>query len=170
MSIHGVHETMLGGGVTAPDFELEGVYEGEFDTYRLSEYTRDGKWVLLSFYAFDFHPVCTAGLRSLRDAVLSQFEDDFAMVGVSGDGVYSHRQFAEAYDIDVPLLSDTSKEVGDQYGVVHGEYEGMKRVHQRGTFVIDDERTVRLSISVDATTPEESELDPLVEAIRELRG
>lgn len=161
---------MLGGGVTAPDFELEGAFGGEFDTYRLSEYTRDGNWILLSFYAFDFHPVCTAGLRSLRDSEFLQFEDDFVTLGVSGDGVYSHQQFVDAHDLDVPLLSDTSKEVGDQYGVVHSEYEGMKRVHQRAAFVIDDERTVRLSISVDATTPEEIELYPLVETIREFRG
>ena len=33
-------------------------------TYRLSEYTGAGDWVVLRFYAFDFNPICTAGTRS----------------------------------------------------------------------------------------------------------
>jgi len=157
-------------GDTAPDFELRGFFEGETETYRLSDYTDAGDWVVLTFYAFDFNPVCTAGTCSLRDAEFLQFEEDLAILGVSGDGTYSHERFSEEHRMNYPLLSDTSKRVGEKYGVLLDNYEGMEEIHQRSLFLIDPDRTVRLAISVDVESPEEVELGPLVDSIREIRG
>ena len=155
---------------TAPDFQLRGVFEGETETYRLSDYTDAGEWVVLTFYAFDFHPICTAGTCSLRDAEFLQFEEDLAILGVSGDGTYSHQQFSEQHGMNYPLLSDTSKQVGEEYGVLLDSYEGMEKVHQRSLFLIDPDRTVRLAIAVDVESPDEVELGPLVDSIREIRS
>lgn len=161
---------MLEEGKTAPDFQLRGVHEGETDTYRLGEYTDAGDWVLVTFYAFDFSPVCTEGTCSLRDTEFLQFEDDLAVLGISGGGLYAHREFADQHRMNYPLLSDTARTVGDQYGVVEAEYEGMERVHRRSAFLVDPDRTVRLAVAVDAETPEDVEVGPLVEAIRDLRA
>ena len=109
---------MLDEGTTAPDFELSGTHRGETETYRLSDLTDAGNWVVLTFYAFDFNPICTEGICSLRDTEYFQFEPDMELLGVSGDGVYSHRQFAEQHDINFPLLADTDKRVAEQYDVV----------------------------------------------------
>lgn len=166
---YGEHRHMLTDTEAAPDFSLCGFYEGKTDTYRLSDLTDDGDWVLLTFYAFDFNPVCTAGMCSLRDTEFFQFEDGLRVLGVSGDGVYSHQRFAEDHQLNYPLLSDTSKEVGRKYGVVHGEYEGMAEVHRRSAFLIDPSRTVRLSIGIDAESPNDIDVSPLLEAIREIR-
>ena len=160
---------MIDEGDTPPEFELRGVFEGAAETYRLSDYTDAGEWVVLTFYSFDFNPICTAGTCSLRDAELLQFEDDLAILGVSGDGIYSHEQFAEQHSMNYPLLSDTSKRVGESYGVLHESYEGMAKVHQRSLFLIDPDRTVRLSVSVDVEDPEDIDIKPLVDSIREIR-
>jgi peroxiredoxin len=157
-------------GDTAPDFELQGIQDGEIATYRLSDLTDDGRWVFLSFYAFDFNPICTEGMCALRDAEFFEFYDDLVALGVSGDGLHSHERFAAEHDINYPLLSDTGKDVAEQYGVVREEYDGMRRVHQRAVFIIDDTRTVRFSGTVDAESPDDIELGPINETVRELLG
>jgi peroxiredoxin Q/BCP len=162
--------SILGVGDTAPDFELRGTHDGDRDSYRLGDYTDAGQWVFLTFYAFDFNPICTAGMCALRDAEFFALYDDLAVLGVSGDGIHSHERFAEHHDINYPLLSDTAKDVADQYGVVREEYEGMRRVHQRAVFVIDDSRTVRFATTMDAASPEDIELGPINDVLRDLKA
>jgi peroxiredoxin Q/BCP len=107
---------------------------------------------------------------ALRDAEFFALYDDLAVLGVSGDGIHSHERFAEHHDINYPLLSDTAKDVADQYGVVREEYEGMRRVHQRAVFVIDDSRTVRFATTMDAASPEDIELGPINDVLRDLKA
>ncbi|KAA9396155.1 peroxiredoxin family protein [Haloarcula sp. CBA1130] len=161
---------MITEGEAAPDFSLRGFYEGEFGTHQLSDYTTAGEWVLLTFYAFDFNPVCTSGMCSLRDAEFLQFEDNLTVLGISGDGPYAHRQFAQNHNINYPLLADTSREVGEAYGVLLDDYEESPRIHQRSAFLIDPDQTVQLVVTIDAEDPEEISVGPLVEAIRTVRG
>ena len=157
-------------GDTAPDFELRGTREGDHDTYRLTDYTDAGRWVVLTFYSFDFNPICTAGICALRDAEFFDLHDDLAVLGISGDGVHSHERFAEEHGINYPLLSDTGKDVAEQYGVVREEYEGMRRVHQRAAFVVDDARTVRFVTAIDADSPADIDLGPINDVLVDLRG
>jgi len=161
---------MLEVGDTAPDFELPGVNQEEADTYRLSEFTDAGSWVVLTFYAFDFDPICTEGMCSLRDTELFGFEDDLVLLGVSGDGIYAHREFADQHDINYSLLADTSKEVAEAYDVVREDYEGMERVHQRALYLIDDERTVRFATGVEADSPADIDLRPVLDELRAIRS
>lgn len=160
---------MLSEGDTAPDFELKGFFDGEMETYQLSDYTDAGDWVVLTFYAFDFNPVCTAGNCALRDAEFLQFEEDLAILGVSGDGAYAHQQFSEQHNMNYPLLSDTSKRVGEAYDVIHDSYEGMEAVHQRSLFLIDPDRTVKLAVEVEVESADDIDVRPLVENIRKIR-
>lgn len=162
--------TILAVGAEAPDFELLGVKDGETSTYRLSELTDAGNWVFLTFYAFDFNPICTTGMCALRDAEFFEIHDDIVALGISGDGIHSHQEFANEHNINYPLLSDTGKDVGKQYGVVRGELDGMRRVHQRAAFVIDDTRTIRFVTTIDANSPEDIDLGPINDVIADLRG
>jgi peroxiredoxin len=158
---------VLGEGDTAPTFELRGTHEGEIDTHRLTDSLDRGTNVLLSFHAFDFNPVCTAETCSLLDAEFFTFRDDLAVLGVSGDGVYSRRQFAAQEAINYPLLSDTDGSVAEAYGALADEFEGTKRVPRRSSFLIDTDRTVALSAAVDADGPDDIGLTPLNDAITE---
>lgn len=155
-------------GRTAPDFELLGTMDGDQRMYRLSDYTDDGEWVLLAFYAFDFNPICTEGMCSLRDAEFFELYDDLAVLGVSGDGIHSHEEFAQQHNINYPLLSDTAKDVAEKYGVLNQEYNGMRRVHQRAIYLIDPSRTIRLSAEIQADSPDDIQLSPINEALRQL--
>ena len=157
-------------GTTAPDFGLSGTHRGETDTYRLSDLTDAGNWVVLTFYAFDFNPICTEGICSLRDIEYFQFEPDVELLGVSGDGVYSHQQFAEQHDIDFPLLADTDKRVAEQYDVVREDYEGMKHVHQRAIYLVDPDREIRFVTAVEVDSPEDIDLGPVLATVRDLRA
>jgi peroxiredoxin len=159
---------MLDEGDPAPDFEARGVHGGEFDTYRLADHLDRGENVLLTFYAFDFNPVCVEGMCSLRDTDWFSLTENLAVLGVSGDSVYSHREFAERYNIDFPLLADTDHAIAEAYGVLRDEYEGMRRVTRRSVFLIDADGIVRFAAGVDAESPEEIDLTPVEAAVQSL--
>lgn len=161
---------MLSEGAHAPEFTLPGVFQGETDTHRLGEYAADGEWVLLAFYAFDFHPICTAGTCALRDTEFLQFEDDLRILGISGDSLYAHEAYADRHGFNYPLLSDTSRTVGRAYDVIVDREEGMADIHRRSVALIDPDRTVRLTADTDADRPQDIEVGPLLEAIREVRS
>lgn len=160
---------MLAVGETAPGFELQGTDAGDRETFRLSKYAAADQWVFLTFYTFDFNPICTEGMCALRDAEFFSLYDDMALLGVSGDGIHSHEKFATEHRIDYPLLSDTGKDVAESYGVLQAEYEGMRRVHQRAVFVIDDSQTIRLAETVEADSPDDVDLDGLNDELRDIR-
>ena len=160
--------TVLDVDDTAPDFELRGTRDGVQSTYRLSDFTDDGEWVFLMFYTFDFNPICTEGMCAIRDAEFFDLYRNLVPLGVSGDGIYAHERFAEQYDINYPLLSDTAKSVAEQYSVVREEYDGMRQVHQRAVFVVDDTRTVRFATIVDVESPDDIDLSPINDVLQGL--
>lgn len=104
---------------------------------QLSDYTDEGT-VVLTFYLFDFHPECIDALCSVHDAEWLTFTDDVTVLGV---GIDQQFQF--------PLLSDSDGEVSEQYGVLHDEINGHKRVLKRAAFVVDSFLTVRYAWSSD---------------------
>lgn len=159
---------MLDEGDRAPGFEVRGFHEGEFDTYRLDDYLDRRQNVLLTFYAFDFNPVCVEGMCSLRDTDWFSFTEDLVVLGVSGDSVYAHREFAERHDIGFPLLADTDGAVAGTYDVLRDAYEGMRGVARRSVFLIDPDGVIRFAAGVDAEDPEEVDLEPVEAAVRAL--
>jgi len=163
------HEpSILEAGDTAPDFTLRGTHDGEDRLYSLGEFTDAGNWVLVTFYAFDFDPICTEGMCALRDAEFFEFYERLVPLGISGDGIHSHERFASEHDINYPLLSDTGKDVAERYGVVREDYEGMRHVHKRALFVIDETRTVRFSTVIDADEPADIDLAPINDVLQDL--
>lgn len=114
-------------GEQAPDFELQGT-SGPF---KLSEHR--GERVVLLFYPGDNTPVCKAQFCSYRDRA-----DDFAaldatVVGISAQGVDSHRGFIEKNSLTVPLLADVDKTVGKAYSASG----------KRAVIIIDEQGVVR---------------------------
>ena len=99
-------------GDTAPDFELEA---DDGSIVRLSQFR--GKKVILYFYPKDNTPGCTREACDFRDSI-SWFDDLGIMVlGVSKDGIESHRKFKAKHSLNFPLLSDPDLEVHKKYGV-----------------------------------------------------
>jgi peroxiredoxin len=125
-------------GSEAPDFTL---LEAPGKSVTLSEELQKGP-VVLVFYPADFTSVCQEELCTFRD-VWGDYNDMGANVlGISVDGIFSHKAFKEANDIQFPLLSDWEKRVIKSYGVVYDNLAGMKEVAKRAVFVIDVDQTV----------------------------
>ena len=91
----------LKAGTPAPDFTLQSA-PGELTSLTdLQE-----KPVILAFYPADWSPVC-GDQMALYNQVLPEFERHGAvLLGISVDGVWSHRAFAENRNLRFPLLAD----------------------------------------------------------------
>ena len=107
---------MVSVGDMAPDFELMAF---DKNMVRLSDSI--GNRVVLLFYPAAFTGVCTK-----------------EMCTVSVDGIFANAAFADANEINFPLLSDTNRQATRAYGVeipfVMPEYTAA----QRSVFVIDE--------------------------------
>ncbi|HEY3349980.1 MAG TPA: peroxiredoxin [Thermoanaerobaculia bacterium] len=131
-------------GRQAPDFALEGVLNGRFAHYRLSDYK--GKWVVLFFYPLDFTFVCPTEILAFSDR-LGEFRKLGAEVlGASVDSKYSHLAWTEKRreeggikGLAYPLLEDLGKELAEEYGVL----DEAGKVALRGLFVIDPDGVVQ---------------------------
>ncbi|HEX4104290.1 MAG TPA: thioredoxin-dependent thiol peroxidase [Candidatus Paceibacterota bacterium] len=121
--------------------------------HALSDYR--GKWVLLYFYPKDDTPGCTKEACAIRDNFPDFSKLNITVLGVSGDSVASHKQFAEKYQLPFTLLADEDKKVVGLYGawgkkkLAGKEYEGTFRT----SFLIDpDGRIVKIYENVDPGT------------------
>ena len=74
-----------------------------------------GKWIVLYFYPKDDTPGCTVEACKFRDSLSELQKLGVVILGVSKDSVASHKKFAEKYHLNLPLLSDESKEIIKAY-------------------------------------------------------
>src|SRR5216683_626307 len=125
-----------------------------------------GQTVVLVFYPADRNPVCTHQL-ALYSELLPLFEEHRAQVlGISVDGVWSHRAFARDRNLRFPLLSDFEPKgaVARAYGV-YSEQDGTS---ERALFVIDEADVVRWSY-VSPSGPQPG-ADGILRALDDLAG
>jgi len=128
-------ETILPAGTQAPQFTLPST-PGK--SYSLSDFK--GKPVVLAFYPADWSPVCRDQV-ALYNEMLDEFASYNAQIfGVSVDGVWCHKAFAENRRIRFPLLADFEPkgEIAKKYGA-YREKEGIAEL---ALFVIDEEGKV----------------------------
>lgn len=81
--------------------------------HRLSKYK--GSWVVLYFYPKDNTPGCIKEACSFRDGIEELKKINVIVLGVSGDGISSHKKFADKYNLNFPLLADEKKDVIKKY-------------------------------------------------------
>lgn len=100
-----------------------------------------GKKVILYFYPKDDTSGCTSQACGFRDAALEIDERNAVVLGVSPDGVASHRAFKSKYDLPFLLLADEDHAVAEAYGAwgeksMYGrKFMGVVRSH----FVVDEQ-------------------------------
>jgi peroxiredoxin Q/BCP len=114
-------------GGLAPEFSL---LSDSGETVRLADLR--GRWVVLFFYPMDDTPGCTKEACAFRDAASQFARVNAVLLGLSADGLDSHRRFRAKYRLPYRLLSDSDGAVRKAYGV----YRWLFRV-RRSTFVID---------------------------------
>jgi peroxiredoxin len=128
----------LAAGVAAPDFQLNSTPDQKV---KLSDFR--GNPVILAFYPADFSPVC-GDQMSLYNEILEEFRSHGAqLLGISVDGVWCHRAFAEARKLHFPLLADFEPkgDVARAFGV----YRTGEGISERALFVLDRDGVVRWS-------------------------
>ena len=113
-------------GADAPTVEAENQRE-EVVTLDFSDPT------VLYFYPRDDTPGCATEAEQF-DAELESYHDaGVSVFGVSTDGVESHEEFAEKYELKFDLLADPEGEVADAFDV-----DTSRGAAARTTFVLAD--------------------------------
>lgn len=128
----------LSAGTTAPDIRLNSKPDEEMT---LAQFR--GKSVILCFYPADWSPVCGEQVV-LYNEVLPEFEQYNAqLLGISVDGAWCHKAFAENRKLRFPLLADFEPKggVARRYGV----YRNKEGISERALFVIDSKGIIRWS-------------------------
>jgi peroxiredoxin len=128
----------LPSGTQAPEFTLP---SGPGQAASLRDFR--GRPVILAFYPADWSPVC-GDQMALYNEVLPEFKQYGAeLLGISVDGVWCHRAFAENRKLRFPLLADFEPKgaVAKRYGV----YRARDGITERALFVIDGDGVIRWS-------------------------
>lgn len=127
------------------EFESAAYSEGESKRF---SFDGDGTTVL-AFIPGAFTGVCTEEMREFRDS-MSEFKDlDAEVIGVSVDTPFALKGFAEKNDLNFTLVSDTGKEISEQYGV-KTEMPGLEyEIATRATFIVHDGEVVYSEILED---------------------
>ena len=127
-------------GQEAPEFTL---YDADRNQQSLSGFR--GKNVVLAFYPGAFTGVCTTEMCALRDRV-DQFNSLNAQVlGISVDSPFSQKAWADANNLNFPVLCDFNRQVVNQYDVALQNLAGMEGyvAANRAVFVVDKDGVVR---------------------------
>ncbi|HVZ24611.1 MAG TPA: thioredoxin-dependent thiol peroxidase, partial [Sediminibacterium sp.] len=104
-----------------------------------------GKKLVLYFYPHDDTPTCTTQACNLRDNFARLRAKGFEIIGVSEDGVKSHKKFEKKYALPFPLIADEDHAILEKYGVWK-EKTFMGRTFigtHRTTFLIDEKGIIR---------------------------
>jgi peroxiredoxin Q/BCP len=103
-----------------------------------------GRSLVVYFYPRADTPGCTAEAQAFRDLKGDLAAAGADVVGVSRDTVADQKKFAVKYNVNFPLLADTSSAICDAFGViVEKNMYGKKSIGiQRSTFLVGPDGTI----------------------------
>jgi len=121
-------------GDPAPDFTLPAATQDtiEFRGIHLSA-AEGNEDIILAFYPADWSGGCTKEMCTMRDNFRDLGGLGATVYGISGDYVFSHRQWAKALGLPFTLLSDHDHRVARLYA----SYNEQSGFNQRTVYVID---------------------------------
>jgi peroxiredoxin Q/BCP len=117
-------------GAFAPDFSLASQDGEEVQLSKLR-----GHWVVLYFYPKDMTPGCTLEAHNFAKDQPAYAARNAVVVGVSVDGIDSHKKFCTKESINFRLLADTERKVTKAYGSLNNFL--LVKLAARHTFLID---------------------------------
>ncbi len=129
---------ILEAGTRAPDFTLQSAPDRKLTLSELR-----GRPVILAFYPADWSPVC-GDQMALYNEIIDEFrEHDAELLGISVDGAWCHKAYAEAKKLQFPLLADF--EPKGAVSRAYGAYANEKGQSARALFVLDRDGIIRWS-------------------------
>jgi peroxiredoxin Q/BCP len=136
--LNGSSEAALKVGDKAPDFSLPcATKDSIIESLTLSDVIGKNN-VILAFYPADWSGGCTVEMCTMRDNFGLLSELGGVVLGISGDYVYSHREWAKHHNLQFALLADHDHAVAKQYS----SYNGESGYNQRTIYVIDKSGTI----------------------------
>ena len=141
-------------GDRAPAFDLPAVYgyksgatspSAEEKVHIKLKDFEDKKWVVLAFYAVDSSREDTRLMIGFNEWNRKFKTREVEVLGCSWNGVNSHQQFIEVYQLGFTLLADEYKKATELYGVIKeiDDLGTMVKQIERTTFVIDKTGMIR---------------------------
>ncbi len=130
----------------APEFESKSTH----GTIKLSDYTSQGKYVMLFSHPSDFTPVCTTEFIEFAKRQADWDRLNVQLIGVSIDSVFSHIAWVRDIEqmsgvkVQFPLIADLDARVATAYGMLHGA--SLDTATVRAVFAIDPKGVIRAII------------------------
>lgn len=152
--VTGSKAQMLQVGAKIPEFKLPDQNGKMFDISSVLGKKR----LVIYFYPKDETPGCTKEACTFRDDYSEFGNTDAMVIGISGQSVQSHKEFADKYNLPFTLLADKDNKVRKLFGVKVSPIPG------RVTFVVD--KTGHVVYTYDSLTQPEKHV---AEAIRVLK-
>ncbi len=126
-------------GDKAPDFKLPYATKDTIVFAGVRLYDLIGKKnIILAFYPADWSGGCTTQMCTFRDNFVELSNLDAEVLGISGDYVFSHREWAKSLNLPFKLLSDHKHEVAKLYN----SYDENSGYNRRTVFVIDKKGSI----------------------------
>ncbi|TVQ64021.1 MAG: peroxiredoxin [Phycisphaerales bacterium] len=124
-------------GERAPDFTLTDQDKNEINLTK--DLLSKGGDVVLTFYPFDFSPVCTTEMQCFTGDIAKFEQKGATVVGISCDSFFAHKAWADTLGLKTTLLADMHREVCKAYGF----YFPPLNCAARGTVVIGPDGVVK---------------------------
>lgn len=126
-------------GDQAPEFSLPAANRDSVLSSKIALADYAGKSVvILAFYPADWSGGCTKEMCTMRDNFADLGSLGAVVLGISGDYVYSHREWARALGLPFTLLSDHNHAVARLYESIT---EG-REFNTRTVYVVDAHGTI----------------------------
>ncbi|MEK9136461.1 MAG: redoxin domain-containing protein [Bacteroidota bacterium] len=141
-------------GDKAPDFTLPYATKDTLvEALRLSDVIGKNN-IILAFYPADWSGGCTKEMCTLRDNFSALSELGAVVYGISGDYIYTHREWARHHNLQFALLSDHSHDVARTYA----SYNPDTGFNLRTVYVVDRKGNIAyIDLAYKAGTPDSFE-------------
>ena len=151
----------------APHFEGVAYFRKNFQKISLSDYK--GKYLVFFFYPLDFTFVCPTEIIDFAKKAENLKKINCEVLGCSVDSHFSHMEYCNKPrkegglgELEIPLLSDLSKNISRDYGVLLDSGLSL-----RGTFIIDKNGVLRhIGINDTPVGRNVDEVERLVQAFQ----
>jgi len=154
-------------GDKAPDFTLPS-FTPSPDLTQVSLSGLRGKNVVLLFFPQAFTGVCTEEMCTMNENFGEYKGMNAEVFGISVDGTFVQKAFADKNNITIPLLSDYNREAVKAFDVLRPEFaHGMKGTSERAVYVIDKEGIIRY-VEVMASPGDMVNFDGIKKAVASL--
>ena len=155
-------------GQAAPDFRLpyatqEKIYLKLEEQMGLVDH-RGKNNVILAFYPADWSGGCTKEVCTLRDTFAELSKLNAVVLGISGDYVFSHHEWAKFHKLQFPLLSDLDHMVAR----VYDSYMENAGYNKRTIYLIDKDGVVRY-VNLDFKAGDANDYNRLREELAKLK-